>query len=334
MPPFNSNTPSVRTFEQDVAESMQNKQASVLHVALAEQEREKEIFVETKKRRGNVFLYILAFLFIVSAFGLIFYAYFFYTPTQTVTIPPNLVETSDLVLSDETISVEVDVQNRIKSLALLTATSGIDTTLGVVTRVVPYVLETNTDGTKKSRGITSSEFFAFIGTNVPDIFKRALSSDFSFVRVVDDGMRAGIIVQTNDYERTIVGLTDWEKTMLSDLEKLFGYTRRIEIKELVETITQKEVVKTTPVYDPKTKKTKLVTAATTEPVSTFEEKVRLVNDDTVFTNDIRKNIELRIAKGGSGKEYLVYGFPRRNTLIIAGSVDVFLRLVDRLPKTN
>ncbi len=49
MPPLNSNTPRVRTFEQDVAESMQNTQASVLHVALAEQERAKEVFVETKK---------------------------------------------------------------------------------------------------------------------------------------------------------------------------------------------------------------------------------------------------------------------------------------------
>ncbi len=262
------------------------------------------------------------------------YAYFFYTPVQNATIPPNLVEIRDLILSDETISVEVDLQNRTKSLALLTATSGIDTTLGVVTRVVPYVLETNVDETKKNRSITSSEFFAFIGTNVPDIFKRALSSDFSFVRVVDNGMRAGIIVQTNDYERTIVGLTDWEKTLSSDLERLFGYTRRVEIKELVETVTQKEVVKTTEVYDPKTKKTKLVTATTTEPVSTFEEKVRLIHDDIVFSNDVRKNIELRIARGLSGKEYLVYGFPKRNTLIIAGSVDVFLRLVDRLPKTN
>lgn len=334
MPPFNSSTPRVRTFEQDVAESMQNTQASVLHVALAEQERAKEVFVETKKRRGNVFLYILAFFFIITALGLAFYAYFFYTPTQNATVPPNLVETSDLVLSDESISVEVDLQNRTKSLTLLAATSSIDTTLGVVTRVVPYILETNTDGTKKNRGITSSEFFAFIGTNVPDIFKRALLPDFSFVRIVDNGMRAGIIVQTNDYDRTIVGLTDWEKTMLSDLEKLFGYTRRVEIKELVETVTQKEVATTTSVYDPKTKKTKLVTATTTEPISTFEEKVRLVNDDITFTNDVRKNIELRIAKGGSGKEYLVYGFPRRNTLIIAGSVDVFLRLVDRLPKTN
>lgn len=334
MPPLNSTTPRVRTFEQDVAESMQNTQASVLHVALAEQERAKEVFVETKKRRGNVFLYVLAFLFIVVALGLAFYAYFFYIPTQNVTVPPNLVQTSDLILSDATISVEVDLQNRTKSLALLSATSGIDATLGVVTRVVPYVLETNVEGTKQNRGITSSEFFAFVGTNVPDIFKRALVPDLSFVRVVDDGLRAGIIVQTNDYERTIVGLTDWEKTMLSDLEKLFGYTRRIEIKELVETVTQEEVVKTTEVYNPKTKKTTLVTATTTEPVSIFEEKVRLVNDETVFTNDVRKNIELRIAKGRSGKEYLVYGFPRRNTLIIAGSVDVFLRLVDRLPKTN
>ena len=49
MPPNSPNIPQVRTFEQDVAESMQTKQASVLHIALAEQEREKEVFIKTKK---------------------------------------------------------------------------------------------------------------------------------------------------------------------------------------------------------------------------------------------------------------------------------------------
>lgn len=334
MPPLNSNTPSVRTFEQDVAESMQNTHASVLHVALAEQERAREVSVETKKRSVNIFLYLFAFLLIIGAVLLALYGYFFYTPLQNITTPPGLVQTSDIILSDETLSVEVDLQNKTKSIALLTATSSVNATLGVVTRIVPYILETNTDGTKANRGVTSSEFFAFLGTNVPDIFKRALLPDIVFTRIVDQGMHAGIIVKTNDYERTIVGLNDWEKTMIPDLEKLFGYTRRIEIKELIETVTQEEIVKTIEVYDPKTKKTKLVTATTTEPISTFEEKVRFVNDAVSFTNNIRKNIELRIAKGKSGKEYLVYGFPRRDTLIIAGSVDVFLRLSDRLTKTN
>jgi hypothetical protein len=82
MPPNPSNIPQVRTFEQDVAESMQSKQASVLHIALAEQEREKEVVVATKKNKVNLFIYFISFLFIFGAFGVIGYVYFLYYPNS------------------------------------------------------------------------------------------------------------------------------------------------------------------------------------------------------------------------------------------------------------
>lgn len=334
MPPNSPNIPQVRTFEQDVAESMQTKQASVLHIALAEQEREKEVFVKTKKGRVNTFIYFISFLFIFGAFGVIGYIYLINTPPQKITLPPDLAQAQDFLAVDQTTSINVDLKNRSASVALLSATSSLDTTLGVMTRVVPYIVETQVSGEKTTRAINSQEFFALLGEGVPDIFKRSLAKDITYVRVTDDGLRSGVIVQTNDYDRTVIGLTAWEKTIFKDLEKLFGYTQRIEVKELIETITDQEVIEETEVYNPKTKKMELVVSTTTEPVSTFEERVSYINDQITFGNIVRKNIELRTAQGKSGKEYIVYGFPKRNTLVIAGSVDVFLRIVDRLPKVN
>lgn len=334
MPPETNSVQRVRTFEQDVAESMQTKQATVLHVALAEQEHTQEVQIETSKKRTNGFLYFVSFLFILGAFGIALYAYFFYVPQQKGALPVGLVTSKDFVVSDATFSVEVDLNNKTQSVALLADTNSIDTTLGTLTHIVPFISETTPEGKKVNRTITSQEFFAFVGKNVPDIFKRSLTQDITFVRVMDEDLRAGIIVQSNDYERTIVGLNAWEKTIVADLEKVFNYSRRIEIKELVETVTQTEVTKETEVYDPKTKKTKLVTSTSTEPVSTFEEKVSYITDEVSFGNSVRKNIELRIAKGTSEKEYLVYGFPERDTLVIAGSVDVFLRIVSRLQQQN
>lgn len=334
MPPELNQIPRVRTFEQDVAESMQSKQASVLHVALAEQDRVKEVSLENKKGRGNTLIYFFSFLFIIGAFGVAGYGYFFYTPTPNATLPKELVDAKNLIISDEVLSVQVDLKNRNASLALLSATSSLETTLGTVTHVVPYITETGSDGIEKNRTITSQEFFALLGSTVPDIFKRSLTNGISFVRVIDQGIHAGIIVQTNDYERTIVGLTSWEKTIVSDFEKVFGYTRKREVRELIETITDQEIVETVEEYDQKTKKVRLVTSTTTEPISTFEERVTYINDTVSFTNAIRKNIELRIAKGVSEKEYIVYGFPRRNTLIIADTTEAFLRIADRLPKEN
>lgn len=330
MPPNSPNIPQVRTFEQDVAESMQNKQATVLHIALAEQEREKKVVVVTKRKRVNLFIYFISFIFIFGAFTAVGYVYFLSTPTQKVVLPPNLVQAQDFLAVDETISTKVDLKNRNASVALLSATSSLDTTLGVMTRVVPYVTETQTEGGEITRAINSQEFFALLGDSVPDIFRRSLAKDIIYIRVTDDGLRSGIVVQTNDYDRTVIGLSAWEKTILKDLEKIFGYSPRIEVKELIETITDQEVVEEVEVYNPKTKKIELVTSTTTEPVSTFEERINYINDQITFGNTVRKNIELRTAQGKSGKEYLVYGFPERNTLVIAGSVDAFLRIMDRL----
>lgn len=330
MPPNPSNIPQVRTFEQDVAESMQSKQASVLHIALAEQEREKEVVIATKKNKVNVFIYFISFLFIFGAFGVIGYVYFLYTPTQKVALPPDLIQAQDFLAVDQTISIKVDLKNRSAGIALLSATSSLDNTLGVMTHVLPYITELKTNGEEVMRAINSQEFFALLGDNVPDIFRRSLAKDIAYIRVTDNGLRSGLVVQTNDYDRTVIGLTAWEKTILKDLEKLFGYTQRIEVKELIETITDQEVIEETEVYNPKTKKIELVISTTTEPVSTFEERVSYINDQITFGNSVRKNIELRTAQGKSGKEYLVYGFPERNTLVIAGSIDVFLRIVDRL----
>lgn len=331
MPPEPNQIPKVRTFEHDVAESMQTKQASLLHIALAEQEHEKEVRVETVKKRTNGFLYFLSFLFILGALGAAGYGYFFYKPAQKATVPSDLIVAQDFVLVDETNSVLVDLNNRNSSLALLSATSSLDTTLGVVTQVIPYVEEAGSDSTKTKRAITSQEFFALIGDSVPDIFKRSLVKDMTFIRVIDNGIQGGIIVQTNDYDRTVIGLTAWEKNMVRDLEKLFGYSRRKEVKELIETIQEEEIVEEKEVYNPKTKKTEIVIATTTQPVSSFEERVSYVVDEVVFTNSVRKNIELRIAQGTSLEEYIVYGFPERSTLVVAGSVDAFLRIVSRLP---
>lgn len=334
MPPETNSIPKVRTFEHDVAESMQTKQASILHVALAEQEREKEIHVEVVKKRTNGFLYAISFLLIVGALGVAGYGYFFYTPTPKISIPKDLVVAQDFVLVDETSSVAVDLNNRSSALALLSATTSLNTTLGTITQIIPYVTEVGTDTAETKRTITSQEFFAIVGDGVPDILKRSLVKDITVVRVIDDGIKTGIIVQTNDYDRTVIGLTGWEKNMVRDLERLFGYSRRKEVKELIETITEEEVVEETEVYNPKTKKTEIVMATTTQPVSSFEERVSYVTDEISFTNSVRKNIELRIAQGTSGKEYIVYGFPERSTLVIAGSVDSFLRIVARLPGAN
>lgn len=333
MPP-NKQTPQVRTFEQDVAESMQAKQASVLRVALAEQQKQKDFFVETKTRRTHGLIYFISFLFVLVAIGTVGYVYFLSTSEKKATIPTELVQAEDFVLVDKTLAVKVDLNSRSAGIALLSKPNGVDTNLGVVNKIVPYITEAQAGGEDISRAITATEFFTLINSNVPDIFRRSLAKEVTYIQVTDNGPRSAIVVQTNDYDRTAIGLSSWEKTMFKDLEPLFGYTQKIEVKELIETITEQEVVEQEEIYDPKTKKVTLITSTTTEPVSTYEERIRFIEDEIKFENSIRKNIELRVVQGKSGKEYFVYGFPERNTLIIAGSVDVFLRIFERLPKSN
>lgn len=330
--------PNVRTFEQDVAESMQTKHATVLNVALAEREHE-DIYAEdlgkkeVQKGRGSL-LYIISFILIIGAIGILIFAINFYKQPKIATIPKDLVQKVDLVISNETLPVEVDLKNNAKSLASLSDTTSINTVLGTITKIVPYVSEETPDNKKVNRELTSQEFFAVLDKNVPDIFKRALKDEFSLLRVSDGGLQTSLVLKTNDYERTIVGLTSWEKNIVNDLEILFGYSRKIEVKERIETITNIETEEKVEEYDPKTKKIKIVVKKVLKPVSTFEDRVSYSTDEVSFSNTVRKNIELRVATGTTQKEYLVYGFPERNTLIIAGNTEAFLRIVDKLKKTN
>jgi len=329
------NTPPIRTFEEDIANSMREKQASIMHIALAEQEAAQEGGQRTEISRTSSFVYIASTFFILIAVGVT--GYLLVRPMEKIiTIMPITENAVEILKTDTQIRVLFDETKKDKVLTLLRATSSISAILGVTTRIIPYVEESESDGTKIARALSSDVFLKNIFLNSPDTFRRSLRPDFIYLKIGNTALESVLIFQTNDYERTVVGMNSWQRTMVDDINTLFGGTRTLEVFEQYEVIENVPIATSTQTGTP-TAKNRLVpivqSAATSTPVTTLETRSRIVSDSITFISSIRKNVEIKTAQGESGSTYLVYGFPTRDVLVIAQSLDTFLQIAERL-KSN
>lgn len=331
MPP---NLPPIRTFEADIADSLRVKQASVMHIALAEQEQVREVMTEVQTTSNFRFVYIMSFLFLLVAVGVIVYIL---VPKNTapIVIAPVIANSTELISTTEQKLVLFDAQKRNESLALLIATSSISNILGTVTRITPYTEEVGQDDTKSARQVASDVFLRTIFPNSPDVLQRSLNPDFALLRVAYTSLDTVLVFKASDYERTVVGLNSWERTIVDDFNTLFGTTRKVE------TIEEYEVVDilpatSTPAFATSTRgrRVPIVQFTPTSTVTRIESRVNIKNDVIRFENSIRKNIEIKSAVGTSGKTYLVYGFPVRDVLVMAQSLDAFLQITDILKQVK
>lgn len=330
MPP---NLPPLRTFEADIADSLREKQASVMHIALAEQERARDTKIEVESTSNSRFVYGMSFLFLLVAIGVIVYII---VPKNTapIVIAPVVANSTELISTTEKKLVFFDPQKRAESLALLTSTSSISNILGTVTRITPYTEEVGQDGAKSARQVASDVFLRTIFLNSPDVLQRSLNPDFALLRVAYIALDTVLVFKASDYERTVVGLNSWERTIVDDFNQLFGTTRKVETLETYEVFDIIPAT-STPVFATSTRgrRVPIVQFTPTSTVSRIESRVKVTTDTIRFESSIRKNIEIKSAVGASGKTYLVYGFPVRDVLVIAQSLDAFLQIADML-KSN
>ncbi len=326
------NIPPIRTFEADIADSMREKQASILHIALAEQERAREKVVSSNTSRTSFFVYIMSAFFILIAIGVI--GYLLVHPTEkVVTVLPIAENTEALLQTDSQVRVLFDSNKKKETLLLLSATSSVSTILGVTTRIVPYIEENGSDGTKIARALSSDIFLATLFPNSPDVLRRSVRPDFMYIKIGNTSLESALIFEASDYERTVVGMNSWQRNMVDDIGTLFNTTRTLEFTEEYE-VTEDVPVATSTLVSTSTNKNRTVpivqSIATTTRITRLETRIKKVTDSVAFESSIRKNIEIKTAQGGSGKTYLVYGFPTRNVLVIAQSLDTFLQIAERL----
>lgn len=323
--------PPIRTFEADIAESMREKQTSVIHIALAEQEKEREHSVYEKKAQGRTWLYITSLLFFIVSIATIFFVFFQTSDTSQIAVTPITQITSPLVRTDEQKTILVDVLNRDNIVASIASTSSISSVLNVYTNILLYTEDKTTEKIIR-QAMPLASFLANVFPNAPEVLKRSLREEFAIVARGLTGMPLAFVFQAEDYERTVVGLNSWERTMVADFAPLFRYSTRIDVPEQFE--VEEDVLATTTIATTTRVRGKTVTinkdVLATTTIIKIETRTRRIQDIITFESAIRKNVEIKSALGNSGTTYFVYGFPKRDVLIITKDVDTFFEIAERL----
>lgn len=276
----------LRTFEGDIASSVRTNQGSIVHIALAEDEKRRA--QEQNKAAGTKSILFGTLGVILLLASLVIVAFGIYTTmnkTSSVISIPITKKVGLLKVNKEFVFEIDDTMTRSEILQNLLRTTP-ESTLGDIARVV--ITEKNATTTVP---LGAQEFITRIFPRSPDLFKQSLNTNFEYGVYEDTAQKPFFVFLSNDYDRTSAGLLSWERDMRY---------------EVTDTFTK---------------------AAT----STEERQARAnILSHASFSDTVIKNVELRILRDETGTEYLVYGFPKHDTLIIAPNTQTFFAIKDAL----
>ncbi len=298
----------IRTFQDDIAQRVQTRDTSIVSVASAEQNRlneeqaQKEREAQKQKRvagggstSASTYIKIaLSGIFIgVSIAGLAFIGYLFLQPSDTV-----VVETlPEYIFSDEQTRVDVTGQSRREFMnTLLAEKEKVSLRLGAISYLYLTLTARLPEGGERINLLSSTEFFERIEAEVPGSLTRSLEPMMMLGVHVFDGNPPFLIFKVNFYENAFAGMLQWEEDMQVDLAPLFGPAILIPQR---------------PVED---ESGGLGTQATLGQ----------------FTDEIVRNMEVRVLRNANDRIVLLYGFVDRNTLVITTNEFTFAEIVTRL----
>ena len=233
----------LRTYRGDVEEAIQNKNASVTSIAIAEKKR-KETRGEktsTKKRVGpqNTLIIILILVLVIAGTGSLFiFLYAKYEQSKAVitlykqTIVPSDTGTQITFVPDSIIQNRLSIRENILS------------TEAKIGSVVYFDLIKNMGGEKLApASVPVSELVSVIAPSIPSYLERSFEKDYMLGLYVLSGNEPFLIIKTNSYETAFSGMLAWEETLLSDATSVFFASDQVFATTTKATIFEDKIVK-------------------------------------------------------------------------------------------
>lgn len=218
---------NVRTYMTDMADTVRANEISVIKVALAEQDKKnnEEIYKEIEGTPVKKFFWFIGGLILIL--GAIYGVYFIIQQKAKDNIPPQIIKEESLISYDEITSVELNdsqnLENQITNYLDQKSSS-------VKNDSIKYFSITKDVGGVKNK-IISSDIFSLFEFTAPSSLVRSLDDSYmmgtyskesgSDPNSTNISQKLFLIFKTKDYERSYVGMLDWEKTMASDMLYLF-----------------------------------------------------------------------------------------------------------------
>lgn len=305
---------ALRTLEGDIQEAVEEKNASVASIGIAEREKSRDSGEEKGRPSSGLlkkFVIVLAsvVLVLVGA-GAGYYLYLKSPLAPTPAAVPVAPAFQSVVAPDSQESIDLTGlgQGAVQA-AIGNALSKATGAAGSIAQIVPFV--------KTAAGADSPmdgpDFLSLVGSGAPDMLVRSLDPTWMLGAYEDDGMPAPFIVVTdNFFQNAYAGMIDWEPSMADDLQPVFGFGY--------------PSAAVAPSAAPTTATTTASTSVSTNDISSY------FGIQGSWKDGVIKNKDVRVFSRPDGTVVLLYSFVDNDTLVITTDENALAEIIDRLEK--
>jgi hypothetical protein len=301
-PPTSTLRP-VRTFRDDLEQTMQQQSTSVVDVASAEETKKNKTTKRATPKSsgpgmGTIIKVALIFLFtgmtLVTGFFLLSFTF-----DQPENVPVDTIP--EHIFAEENEEVDVTGLSREQLIQTLEREmAGVDVRRGAIANLYLVEKETLEDGAVRTRLLTTEEVLTTLSDSIPFDLTEFLEDVPMFGVHVEREPAPFFIFKTVHYGNVFSGMVKWEETMQQDLAPLFG--------EAVSpgTLRRSEVG---------------TTSATTTDAAPPELGL--------FADEVIANKDARVLRGPRGQLLLLHAFINPTTIVITTNEETFTQIVER-----
>lgn len=221
---------AIHTLRQDMQHVVSDGKMTLVHAAALEQDSRRTRITEqphqtpgaASRNRRTIGMLLVIFLLLFLGAAALFGVY--YVITQQQAAPVQHAGGPSLIFAEQEVALPLDGASpaALKN-TLAQARNAQSGALGSITRVVPLVVTTASDGTASTRSATFSEFMTAIGITLPDELKRSLSENFFFGFHTIDKTSPVMVIPVDSYDHAFAGMLSWEPHMNADLAPVFTF---------------------------------------------------------------------------------------------------------------
>ncbi len=205
--------PALKTFRNDVAETVQKEHVSVVKMALAENSKREEAnkldLASSPVSSKNLSLIIGSVVLVVIALGTLGYFYF-KSNTPPPSVPAQPIQT-DLIFSESTKIIATKDFSSKNLETVINSIRDVQLPLGSIQKI--QIGEVNQ--------ITTSKFFETLHTRMPPDLARSIDEKFLLGMHAFTENEPFLILSINNHDAAYAGMLAWEKDLKDDIGFLF-----------------------------------------------------------------------------------------------------------------